>query len=485
MKETKLISILKSFSLQELKDFKKFIESPYHNQGRNFIPFYKFLRKHYPDFPKEKLSGKILYRQLYPHKKYNEQTSEALLRVLYSKMAQLAEEFLAEEGLRKNKIYRRVSLLHELNKRGMLELLDKNSAKIEKNLEQELHDENYYFSKFLIKNEISIAFDEKNIKDVKKRAKIMDEALESLIVYLVHRLIGYRRLRDIVFDKNIPPSEFLQRFLNKLDPMETVNYFRTYNSINNSVSDVLYYSYKLAEDHKDVQSFYSLKKIYFKIRNRLNFEERISILMKLMNFCNYHETNEKQRFRNEYSELNELWIEESLKEKNYYPFQVRGFRNIIKIYVKSGQFEKAEDYLKKYSKYIDKDIRNDCLNYAKSRIEFESGDYQKALEYSGKCNFTIPMMIRDIKFIKIQSFLILKHFDAFKSEIDTFRHFLTSTSGIPSDVIKYDKMVLKYFVKFARVSEKKDKNEKELFYKELMKLNTNNDHLLWLISKIR
>ena len=484
MKEKKIISILKTFSLHELKDFEKFIESPYHNQGRNFKPFYRILKKQYPDFPEEKLSYKILYKKLFPNKKYYEKMSTTAIRVLYSKMGQLGEEFLTEKGLRKNNIYREICLLRELNRRCLVKLLDNNFIKTEEKLDQEIFDSNYFLYKFLIKNEISIVFKETNIKDVKNSAKNLDIALESLIVYLVYRLIDYKQNRNIIFDKEIPHSELVQKFLESLDLLKIVNDFKTDDSIYNDVFNLFYYSYLLTTDLKDENNYESLKSLFFKLRNKINFDIKSSILMKLMNFCNYHLTDKKQYFQFEYLELNRIWIEISLSEKNYYPFQVRGFRNVIIIHAKSKLFELAEEYIKKYSKYINKEIRNDCINYAKSRIAFERGDFEKALEYSGKCNFNIPMMIKDIKYIKLQSFLELCYYDAFKSETDAFRHFLKDTSGIPESVIEYDKKVLKYFVKFAGIKEKNVIYEIEVFYEELTNFKTNNDYILWLIKKI-
>ena len=42
----KLINLLNSFSNSELKEYKKFISSPLHSSGRNYLPLLEHLIKH-------------------------------------------------------------------------------------------------------------------------------------------------------------------------------------------------------------------------------------------------------------------------------------------------------------------------------------------------------------------------------------------------------------------------------------------------------
>jgi hypothetical protein len=484
MKETKLISLLKTFTPAEIKDFEKFLASPYHNSGRNFKPLYIYLKRLYPEFPAEKLTDEKIFKKIYPKKKYVKKSSSLTIRVIFSQMVQMTEGFLQAEALRKNQVYKMSGLLRELNKRSKIDLMISYADKFEVKLDPGSFDGNYFFNRYLIKNELGIVNTEKKHKDVYKRLQNLDVATESLVMFLVYRLIEYTQMHSVNFDKNSPRSKLIEKFLKQFNIENFIKELERSESADADLLKMLYYSYRIVVDLKDSESFESLKTFFFKHIVNMNYEIKFEYLMKLMNFCIFEETGRKSFYRNEYSELYQIWIDESLKENIYHPFQVRAVRNIIRIYVRDKRFKEAEDYIRKYSKYIDSDIREDCINYAKSKIAFESGNNEKALEYSGKCNFTIPMMIKDIKFIKLQSFLQLNYFDAFRSETDTFRHFLANTSGIPANVIEYDKKVLKYFVKFAGIKEKNDEYEKELFYEELQKLNTKNDYLLWLISII-
>ncbi|MBK7255286.1 MAG: hypothetical protein IPI04_15600 [Ignavibacteria bacterium] len=63
MKDTKLIQNLKTFTKDEIKLFERFVASPYFNNGRNYLPFLKELRNHYPDF--KDLKGKLTSESVY------------------------------------------------------------------------------------------------------------------------------------------------------------------------------------------------------------------------------------------------------------------------------------------------------------------------------------------------------------------------------------------------------------------------------------
>ena len=86
--------------------------------------------------------------------------------------------------------------------------------------------------------------------------------------------------------------------------------------------------------------------------------------------------------------------------------------------------------------------------------------------------------------MKIQSCYMQGYFDLLYYEIDSYRHFLASTAGIPKDFIDNDKKILKYFHRLTKITEKQDKKELEYFKDELIELDSNNIYLKWISSKI-
>src|SRR5437762_7687979 len=96
MKDSKLISILKTFSKEEFKEFGKFVDSPFFSKGRNLKPLYEALKKFYPSFEIPEFSAEKIFGML--HK--NETYSAVLIRKLFSDMTRLAEEYLFNKTFR-------------------------------------------------------------------------------------------------------------------------------------------------------------------------------------------------------------------------------------------------------------------------------------------------------------------------------------------------------------------------------------------------
>ena len=96
MIKSKAIELLKAFNKAELKDFEKFLNSPFHNVYETVIKLFKIVKKFYPDFESEKLNYRFLFNSLYKNKKY----SEALLRNVMSDLLKAGEDFLAHRALK-------------------------------------------------------------------------------------------------------------------------------------------------------------------------------------------------------------------------------------------------------------------------------------------------------------------------------------------------------------------------------------------------
>lgn len=94
MKNTKLIQILKIFSKEEIKEFEKFIASPYFSRGRDLKPFYKILKSYHPDFKSSNFNYERVFEKLYPKEKYNKSGADNILRVLSYELTRLTEEFI-------------------------------------------------------------------------------------------------------------------------------------------------------------------------------------------------------------------------------------------------------------------------------------------------------------------------------------------------------------------------------------------------------
>ncbi len=124
MKTSKLISLLKSFSNEEMKRFGKFVDSPYFNEGRNFKPLYTILKKYHPDYSVTGLSEEMIFSKLYRGEKYDRKKASQTMRVLFSGMTKLARKFIVYDKLEQNEA------VNEFNNFLAQSLLERNHVKL-------------------------------------------------------------------------------------------------------------------------------------------------------------------------------------------------------------------------------------------------------------------------------------------------------------------------------------------------------------------
>lgn len=129
MKELKLVSVLRTFSNDEIKEFEKFIKSPFHNTGRNFMPLYSYLKKYHPVYPAEKIAAERIYKKLYGVSVEDKQKISLTVRVLFSQLAHLAEKFLVHSSIEKNEYESLKISAGVYQQRHLYELCDKNILK--------------------------------------------------------------------------------------------------------------------------------------------------------------------------------------------------------------------------------------------------------------------------------------------------------------------------------------------------------------------
>ena len=85
-----LISLLRSFSKDEFKEFGKFVRSPYFNTHKDLVNYYIFLKTYFPSFNQQAFTKENAFRKVYPERKFS---NREMLK-MNSRMNQLGNEFL-------------------------------------------------------------------------------------------------------------------------------------------------------------------------------------------------------------------------------------------------------------------------------------------------------------------------------------------------------------------------------------------------------
>ncbi len=484
MKTSKLFTILRTFSDEEMKRLEKFISSPFHNNGRNFKPIYSYLKKLHPDFPQKKLTDEAIFRKLYPGKKYDLKTSSKNIKVILSRFTKLTEEYLIIKNLGQNETYRFSALMDELTFRKLYKMGD-SILKDHFNKQTEYKDESSYFlDKYMSSIAANRFFFHKPKISNKKIVESIQEKTEALIYMTIFEIINYRQNIKSFYYEDFTESDLIKNFYEISDIDNLLKEVYKEGDEELSRLTMLFYFYRITVDFKDEKSYEIFKKLVLKYSDKLSFEIKKNYLHGLCNFCFYQELRKRDHYMSEFSKIYNILLDESVKARNIELFTVINYRNMIRLYASENKFGDIKEYNSKYLIYHDPEERDNLQIYSNALMSFQKKNFEDTLSYINRTNFSIPMMIRDMKYLKMQVVIELGYYDLFNSELDSFRHFLSNSSEIPVDFIKNDRLVLNYFKSYMKYKESEDENGRIALLNDLKALNTENIYLRWLLEKL-
>src|SRR5438876_5759997 len=442
MVKSKAIDILKTFNGAELKRFRDYIRSPFHNKNKNVINLFEILRKALPEFAN--LDKEKIYQKLFPGKKYN----DIVMRILMSDIIRLSEEFLAYTAYEKKPLEEKKFLLDELKVRG-LDSLYGNNFRLAENLLRGSHkiDNFYFFDRFELETKL-VDFMISRDEQLLTSSRVLKQG-EHLICFslihllnIAHELTSHREVLNVKFEINLV-DEYLKNF----NIEAFVEYLRKNDYEYFPVIAIYYYMYLAYLHHENDEYYFRLKEYTEKYLDRFDRQEQFNLFVILESTCVTKVSHGKGEF---YEHL--MGVYELMLEKNLYThtqedfFQINLFRNTFYTAVILKRFEWAEKFLEEHIDRLIPTQKENMYHYAQSLLNFERRNYEAALRAIIKVSYKFFFFKYDAKILMLKIYYELREYVPALSMIDSFSHFL----GKNRLVTEVDRARFGSFLKFYR-----------------------------------
>lgn len=480
MEKNNLFQLLKSLSKDEIKDFKKFLASPYFTTGRDFSKYYQVLSKYYPDFDvtKEKVR-KDYFKTLKDEKKQLK-----ILRTLNSDMIKVLENYFLVKVLKRNKYYTTLMLVEDYWYRKLFSFGEKKYNDFLKNPENLSPDFNKYWQLYALTTPMMniLAFSGKET-ELTGIYKAKSDHLVSFLMGASGALMSnlntnenmynvkeYKNLFKI-FMKHINLEEFLSE-LDEDDAKQAKLKLETY---------ILICHINFANFDK---YFNAITSIYQKLFNDFNDGEKVQYFMRILNI--YTSVGRKQHLQSKF-EFVKFVVEANLfpdKQFNYLHWQY------YKMFFLTGLFSHnikwSEEF---YNNYIDKTdpvVRESLSKFSLGFLSHYNGNYEESLKHLSECEFFSDTITFDSKLMQIKNYyeLLLQshdYYDILNYTIDAFKHFVDSSKKVNKHTISIGNS----FVKAIRLLAKyriSDSAEKDNLMPEIINMQPTIRNF-WLIDK--
>ena len=443
----KIIEILKTFSSQDIKNFERFLNSPYFNESRKIRKLYEILMKHYPEFASVDLYEEKLSYQLNPDIAYNKSTFKSLL----FELGALADKFLTIENLGERKFEPEDFLRDEYFKRKLGKYFQQNIEKTEKIFKEYtelssvyfLHLNRLYTDKF---NYLVSSKPKSGRKFISEFTSVLTERAKSISVFFaneIHLNIEISGSLNQTFDINEEKNFELELF--KIINYEQLMEFIILNSSKKNYTVLLELNlmqYRLFKDVSNESHYMEYKKYLFKNSKFLCENEISKQYIKLIRYCMMKRTEEKTTADFEKELFNIL---KHIIKNKYYRTDLNTFLpvELFRLAVKQGlimnNFKWTLNFIEENHKNLHPDRRENMYYFSMAEYNFQIKNFDEAIKNFNKVDLNHFMLKVDLKCLMMMTYYELGLFENALSVIDAFKHFLTNTNVLIPDIKKRNK----------------------------------------------
>ncbi|HMQ70448.1 MAG TPA: hypothetical protein PKC58_15840 [Ignavibacteria bacterium] len=477
MDRSKLIPILKSFSKAEIKEFDKFLNSPFFGCKKFVLNFYRVLIKYYPEFHEDKIQKPEIFSILYGDKKYN----DALVRRIISDLIRFSEDYLTYKNFKKNNTSKNSSILSELRTRHLDDQFRIRSESILKRINSsESIEPNLLLETYLVNLEI------KEFRTFIRDSKMHENyshSVEVFIVYFLRLIYSYINHSATFSNEYKFNNELITALVNNFDFKAFLKHLENNDSKYSKYLKMVFYTFNIVNDKSDRESYFKLKYLLENYQSYFTNSELKNIYIQLSKFFSYQNKNHDNIFLNESFEAYNFFLTGKILPEPPSKFQLSFCRNYISICKQTGETEQIRIFHKKYSDYFPEEYREDLINLCESIYLFEKKMFEKSLNCASKINVDKDIFKKDVRIQKLKNYYELGYIDSVYTELDNLKHFLSSSNNLGPDTLKKAKKFVKIFSDILKLKAGKPGTDADYLRIQLEREKDINEKK-WLISKV-
>jgi hypothetical protein len=441
LRQTRVISVLRTFTKNEHKEFRKFLKSPFFVSRKNILDLYDLIARNYLYKDFRSIDASFLYSELFPEEFKVRGYSDSTMRFMYHSLFKASQEFLAVRKFMGKKMLANEVLREELLERELYDLFDLNVSLAEKMLaDGKNKDSANYLLRYNLEqdkvNIYNILLGRKIKKGKNKKIYNFAESAQNLFNYFISEMAGFVDNYDkYCRSKNIPVnaelvecmysslnSESLEKFQKTLSGKVNIDVYKIYKAQH------LAFTFMEDDEHYKIYKNLLLDNVF-----SLEIDLKNYFFSRLIDYCVL-----KRRMKPD----NKIYIDESLSvyklvvENGLYrhsknkSLPIELFSNVVIVGIRAEQLDWTDDFVEKFKTKLHKDMRSDSYHYGKARILFEKKDFQKTIEHLNniKDEYYLYAVLKKAYFI--MSLFELQNYEDCIMQMDSFRHYLNNVDHV-------------------------------------------------------
>ncbi len=486
MLKSSVLEMLRSFDRDELMLFEDFLKSPYHNKNNNVIKLFNSIKKYCPDFDNENLDKEIVWKNLYPEKKYN----YGVMKNLIHELSKLGMKFIVIEEFEGNRLEKDTILLNGLNNRNIKKLFNVKMKEIERNYNKDTFNKEYFFvndfySEYSKMKWIKIYHCRANNIDAVTENDVISSSAMFIYSFLIYLFKYYNNVLSDSNDKNIPlDKNVLAVFLKEISPeiidrlLEVVKQHseRDYKVL------TVYRNMSLSQlNKKSIEHYLEFKKSLNKNIGVFSKWDVKDLSICLSNSLNNLDASAID-LEKEYFEISDTLLSSNGIFNRDGTMTAADFNLYIWRAFNANRFEAIETFANKFIAKIPAEMRDYSSSIAEAYVSFGEKNFRKTLEIISRSEH--PTFISKVRFkqLKAKCLYELDEFELFENEYKTIYHFLRNNKSLSSKFKDDTKMIFDLIRKLFRLRQKYTQYEYANLKKEISRSFLNKSN--WFAIKL-
>lgn len=404
MKKSILATLIQSLSPVEIREARKFLNSPFFNQRQDVTLLFERLVTQIE--PEKTSVWDSVYGQDTP-------LDEQKLRLLMSYLHGLLEQFLQVKELLSDSTGTQHALATAYRKRNMVGAFERVQKNLLKTIEANpLRNATYHEHLYLVDweaHQVAYAQNPTDVTLLRSANKSVDVAFLSKKLQIVCLLAAHQSVYKSDGDEGWE-EELVERA--EQGEMATLPAIAVY-----------LYCYRMLRDASNEIHFQRFKAILLHNGERFSAEELHGLFILAINYCVRRLNAGNTQYYSEALDLYKVGLAQNhlLEGGTLSRFT---FHNIVAIGIHVGDLDWVRFFINEYKNRLDRSYRESVFSFNLARLSYAERKHGHVLELLQKANYRDPLHNLAAKTLLLKTFFELGAFESLDSHIDAMRNYI-------------------------------------------------------------
>ena len=430
-----MVSIFRVLDKKEIKELRKWVNSPAHNQRQDVADLFEYLVAGSHLFSEKHLEKERVFHAVYPNKTY----SDAEMRQVMHFLLKAVEDFLVYNELLRDEVRAQTMLAKVYRQRKLPKQFQKTVDGGWATLRQQPHRNHQHFE-----NEYLLQYEQFNHLSTLGRTvplNLQELSDSNDILFIINKLqVGCIMLsHQKVFNTNYNLGLLTQ----------ALNYVEQNSSLlENPAIAIYFYTYKSSIESENESYFKELKEQIKSKGDVFPLPEIRNIYLFAVNYCIGKMNLGNFSYVREAFNLYQQGLSKDIFLENNQLSRFT-FRNIVAIGLQLKEYSWVEDFIKRYQQFLDEKHREGFVQFNMAHLYFEKKNYNEAMKLMARFDYDDILIMLVAKTMLLKMYYELDEVTALDSLLGSMKTYLQrkKVMGYHKDnyknIIQYTKKMLK------------------------------------------